>query len=60
MASEFTSEMLRLWPHWNRGVMAVSGGYYDQPNVITEAMSFVAARVADEEEAARKRGRHGR
>ena len=48
MRSEFTSEMLTLWPHWQRGVMAVAGGFYDQPNIITEAMTFIGARIAEE------------
>jgi len=34
--------MVRLYPFYKQGVLAITGGALDQPNVYLEAMSIVA------------------
>lgn len=47
MVSRFSIEMLKLYPHWERGVMPFPGSLYEQPQIILEAMEIIAAARAN-------------
>lgn len=44
MITGFSSSMLRLSIHFERGVMPVAGGLLDQPNIVIQAMDVIRAR----------------
>ena len=49
MVTAFSAAMLRLHPHFERGVMPVAGGLLDQPNIVVEAMETIRRRFKLEE-----------
>lgn len=58
MITPFSHEMLKIHPHWERGVMPFPGSLYEQPNIVLEAMPAIAGRIAHvQAEEARRRQR---
>lgn len=41
MVTAFSWEMLRLYPFWDKGVMPFPGSFYQQPQIIVEAMRVI-------------------
>jgi hypothetical protein len=46
MVTAFSAECLRLSDHFERGVMLVAGGLFDQPNRYIRAFEIIRARRA--------------
>ena len=47
MVTSFSKEMLRIYPHWDRGVMPFPGSLYEQPNIVLQAMEIIAGARAN-------------
>lgn len=45
MVTPFSQMMLKTFPYFDRGIMAVAGGLFDQPNIVIEAMEFLRPRM---------------
>ena len=47
MVDSFSIEMLKLFPHWERGVMPFPGSFYEQPQAVRDAMEIIAGARAN-------------
>ena len=47
MVDSFSIEMLKLYPHWERGVMPFPGSFYEQPQAVRDAMDIIAGARAN-------------
>ena len=47
MVDRFSIEMLKLFPHWERGVMPFPGSLYEQPQIMLDAMEVIAGARAN-------------
>ena len=47
MVTEESVELLRLYPHFERGVMPFAGGLLDQPNGFVQAMDVIRVGISN-------------
>jgi hypothetical protein len=43
----FSIEMMKLFPHWERGVMPFPGSLLEQPQIVRDAMEIIAGARAN-------------
>lgn len=47
MVSRFSIAMLKIFPHWERGVMPLPGALLEQPQIVHSAMDIIAGARAN-------------